>query len=396
MATLKQRLGDGRWSRAFAQQRWADTAVFAGRPLGIGLLVLAVSFIAQMVATMQPYPDPLYACGAWVGSVGLVGLVWFIGPRGLSLSLSILAGAASITIVVVIAMHIGSSGIVDGQRFWVNYWIAAVPAILAFGRPAEEAIIIGSLLSLADVVVIARDNFDPAEMHLAPGIASGPLVLTMSCVAVIVALRASVARARIIRLETQRLEQQTRMGSAAQRERMNQLGKLDDRIVPLLEELGAGTRRLDDRRLAAECKKLAHNVRTQRFSKERSIFELLLASEVKALEAVGGVLSVHDVDAGFKLYTRDRLELVNLVRRLCDAATGSSFISIRMSLRVASDLGYTDAVLVVLDIAGVAAPVSWGESSPPLGGNLTSASKVRWWWDKIYAANPAPSVSESG
>jgi hypothetical protein len=396
MAALKRQLSEGRWSRTLARQRWADTAVFAGRPLGLGLVVVAVSFIAQVFATMQPYPDPLYACGAWIGSVGLVGLVWFMGPRGLSLALSVFAGAASLAIVVVIAVHIGPTGIVDGQRFWVTYWLAGVPAILAFGRPAEEAISIGALISLADVVVIAMNHFDAAEMHLAPGIASAPLVLTTSCVAVIVALRASVARTRAIRLETQRLEQQTRMGMAAQRERLNQLSKLDERIAPLLQEIGAGTRRLDDRKLAAECKKLAHNARTQRFSKEGSIFELLLARESAALETAGGVLSVQDVDAGFKLYTRDRLELVNLVRRLCDTSSGGSPTCIRMSLRVAGDLGYSDAVLVVLDIAGVPAPEFRDETFTSLGGNLTTASTSRWWWDKIYTTNPAPSVNESG
>jgi membrane protein implicated in regulation of membrane protease activity len=160
---------------------------------------------------------------------------------------------------------------VAGQTYWINYWIVAVPGILGFARPPEEPISLGLAITLADVVLIARGNFDLAALHIAPLIASSPLVLTAGCVAVVVALRSSVVRARLIREETRRLEYQTQLAAAARQERQARLNQLDRRTAPLLEDIAEGRRLVSDPRLAIECQQLAYHLRAQQSPSERSL-----------------------------------------------------------------------------------------------------------------------------
>lgn len=365
----------GRWSRTAARERWTELGTFVGRPLATGLAVVGLWPPIALAADWSRYERPLVASAVYIASVAIVAVLWWSGRRGIGLGTSVAAGLAIGALNVALTLQV-PAGEFFGVALWLHSWGAAVPMLLAFARPVEEPIAILGLLTVTNIVAVARADQDIEALHNAPLHVGLALSVAASGLVLVVALRSSVATARRSRQQTDALVQRERVAATVEREQTVRFAHWEEQIAPLLEDLAGGRRSVDDPSVGARCRALAGAVRAE-LNAER---ESMLVSLVTVPTGVD--LVIRDLDVGHRLLEADRIALVRLMQRTCGTAdTGSVQLTL---LPDGEDLARAIAVL-----AGDGVP----QPDVDGGGTLVVESPLRWWYDMSLRCEVAPAIA---
>lgn len=366
-----------RWSRERARERWHELEVFAGRPLGIGMAVVGVWPSFALAIDWTRYTAPWVALAVYLASLAIVAGMWWLGPRGIGAGTSVAAGIALGGLTVVLAWQV-PPGQPFGAAAWLGSWGAAIPMLLGLSRPIEEPLAILSVLAASNVVAVVRADLGVGALHTAPLHLGMPVAVTAAGLALVAALRRSVATARRSREQTQALARREQVSRTVERERTSRFAAWQARIVPLLEDVATGRLSARDPDVGARCRAYAAAVRAELGVESESILSALLPS-TPGIDVV-----IRDLDVGHRLTAADRIALTRLVHDVCAGATAGA---LQVTLLPDGEPGtpVTHAV-AILAADGLPAPLAGN------GGTLT-ASPPRWWYDLRLRCEAAPAIA---
>lgn len=363
-----------RWSRERAREQWQTLQPFVGYPLGIGLAVVGLWPALALLSAWELYAQPGLALAAYLASLALVGGLWWRGRSGLSLRVSLGAGVVLVVLDLTVILQV-APGEPVGAAMWMGSWGAAVPMVLAFGRPIEEPIGIFVAMAATNLAIVVRGEQTIESLHAAPLHVLMPLASATAGLVFVAALRRSVVNARRSRARTEALTQHRRIVEAVDGERATRVTGWEDRIAPLLEDIAAGVRSVQDPDIGARCRRLAAALRSSLRDDGGSILHALLPTDT------GAEVNVHDQDVGHRLMEADRVALLTLVRALCRGAAGGS---LRITLLPDSE---PDGALVVLAADGLPVPVERA------GATLVAETPTLWWLDMTLRCQDAPALA---
>lgn len=371
----------GAHSRAAARRRWADVSLLAGWPLAVGLGMIGLGNLAVVVSHWADFHDPWRVLSVFVVSCVLVGALWWRGPSGIGPLASAVAAVCVWALLLVAWGELTSAGL--SRSNWMSYWSAAVPGVLAFGRPLIEPVLIALGSTVLNAAMFARRAAEvaPGNWQDAVNITLGPLVFTVSAVAVFRTLRSSATATRRARERAESLTRRIRVADAVADARQSRFGHYEAAVVPLLERIAAEPALVHDPDTADACRRLAQDLRRQLSATDESVLDDLLAAEVALLDAHGGRLEVVDLDVAHRLSERERLLVVELVRQVCERSRLSAVTV--TALPVAG----TPRAWVAIEVEGAARPQTrtWTEALQRSGARRTERTATHWWWDCEFA-----------
>ena len=343
--------------------------------LPIAVVTTAIWPAGCVALYWSDYRDPRVVVGVLVASVVLPLVLCARGPRGVGPVTSLAGCAAAVGLAVLLGTQLGGPHPMQG--YFLNSWAVAVGVVLAFARPPEEPFALALAVTGVTAVFAWPTLHDPLVRHIAPMLVAPAVPATVSAVALAVALRTALSAARRTRERTAAVEERAALTEAVHQERRRRFSRWEVEIVPLLEDLAAGTRSVGDAALVDECGRTARRLRTELATSPESIFEVLLAGVQARLRSRGGELLVHDLDVGHRLRESDRVLLTDRVTGL---AGGGEVCVVGLTVLDADDHAL---VVLAVDGAPAAAARAWG-------GSLTVDGPRRWWWDAELALDDGP------
>lgn len=335
--------------------------MYSGNALGVGLAVVGLWPGLALVSSWHRYTNPWIALAVYVGSLVLVGTLWWRGPAGIGRALSLGGGLALAAGNLALITQL-PPGQPPGAALWLHSWGIAVPLVLVLCRPVVEPVAILALLTATNVVAGLRSGTGVIGAHETAIHVGIGLVVSSTALALALALRHTITTTRRMQHAVRELERREHVARSIARDREERLTCWAARIMPVLEDVVEGRRSVRDETLIADSHALARSVRAELDADTESILEPLIP------RAPGIELTIRDLGVGHRLDESDRVELVRLVRSvLSDGATGR----LHLSLVAADD----EAALVVVTGDGLRPPAPHGR------GTLTTGEGSRWWYD---------------
>ncbi|WP_300012426.1 hypothetical protein [Pseudonocardia sp.] len=367
----------GRWSRERAADRWRELQPFVGAPLAAGLTVVSIWPLIALAQQWSEYQRPAVAAGVYVASLALIAGLWRRGRSGISPTVALLAGVAVVVLNLTLIAEVASTS-PFGEAAWMCGWGAAVPMLLAFARPVEEAVTILAALTVSSAIGLSRSGPSTLTLHATALDIALPVAAATSGLALVVALRHSAANARESRSRAEAIAERHRVLDAVEGERTVRSRDWVATIAPVLEDLAHGRRSPHDPELADTCRRLAAALRANLDDSAESILTGLLptGSPVR--------ITVRDQDVGHRLLETERIALVGTIRRLCEGAAGGSLQVTLLADR--ADAAGPQA-LVVLAGADIAPPCGERES-----GSFQTGPDGQWWYDFRLRCTAAPAL----
>jgi hypothetical protein len=372
--------GSGRWSRSAARQRWEELALFGRIPMGVGLVLIGASMLFSLAAHWSAYRDPAVAVAVFVVSTGLVGALWWWGPRGIGPATSL--GACLLLAVLMAALGRQLSPADQMTAYFVNAWGIAVPALLAFSRPPEEPLAAMLVATAVDIGLLVPGLSDVQLRHLAPVDYGAPLVVGFACLTMIAALRRSARTVRSAREQAEHLDREVAVAQAVHRGRLRYVARWEGSAAPLLERIAAGELSPTATATVRECLRLSDELRAELARPPESVLHPVLADDVERLSRSGGRLDIKDLGLGHRLAEQDRRDVVELVHQLVDAAPPGG--SLQISVLPAD----VDHATIIIGATGFERPDTpeWSAAAQLPDAHLTWDDDGRWWWDRELAA----------
>lgn len=376
-----------RWSRAAARARWTELGDGPGVALTAGIAFAGLWPVSALILQWSDYRSPWAATAMLVVALTVPLALCRLGPRGIGPGTSLLAGASSVLLTVLLGLQL--HGTDSGGAHWMNSWGVAVAIVLAFARPVEEPLAMMTGVLIANVAVKPLVPGDVQALHIAPMTIGAAFPAAVCAIALAATMREGIRTARRIRASAEATEQRLAVADAVHQERLHRFAQWEAAVAPLLEDVATGRREPDDPGVGRQCAELSRRLRAELSAAPESLFEMLLGPEIAGLASRGGRVIVHDLDAGYRLCEDDRVLLVELVREVCATELpGTVQVTI---LDGASD---RDA-LVILGVDGLPAPdgPAWAAALRRDGATTTAESPTRWWWDAEMRCSPAPAIA---